>query len=61
MLCLGVTIERKELSLRSIQVHFKIWRPKKKKNRKGEKIRASQREYGGGRVDLWGTPCQMRS
>jgi hypothetical protein len=36
MLCLGVTIERKELSLRSIQVHFKIWRPKKKKQKGGK-------------------------
>jgi hypothetical protein len=34
MLCLGVTIERKKLSLGSIQVHFKIWRPKKKKQKR---------------------------
>jgi len=33
MLCLGVTIEREELSLGSIQVHFKIWRPKQKKQK----------------------------
>jgi hypothetical protein len=49
MLCLGVTIERKELSLRSIQVHFKIWRPKRKKTERGKK---SEPRRGSMEVDV---------
>jgi hypothetical protein len=50
MLCLGVTIERKELSLRSIQVHFKIWRPKKKKET--ERGKKSEPRRGSMEVDV---------